>query len=443
MKNLRKFKNYTPIQKVGYFMIIAGTLIILLKLFGLITVNHFVEEDLPNYLFLAGAFLILLPIILKKLRNKSKKNVLLLVLVFGTLGSISAQDYSKQINAFKQSFEEKSIEPIKPFISEELKFDPIPVANTPAILTNIVSNLPKLNSLTIIETFKGKVNVKYNFVGLGIRESAIHFDEEGKIARVELIENLIQQEMQAQQKLKESVQQPQMTETVKKHKPVLIEFKASDGLLISGNLYEIDKDKPIILLCHQAGYNRMEYTDIAPKLNELGYNCLAIDQRSGGGFAGKPNETFERAKEKGLPTDYVDAQKDIESAINFLQNKYNKKVIVWGSSYSSSLVLFESLQNKNVKATISFSPGDYFGDKKPSLKTVFSKIEKPFFITTSKEEAKTLSTLVNEIKLNDNQIQFIPESEGFHGSKALWEGQKGAEEYWIAVTNFLKSLLNN
>ncbi len=442
MKTSKKFKDYKAIQKLGIVLIILGATITLTKILNLITSSHFVVEDLPNYLFLLGAFLMLLPNLIKIVSDKTPKTNMILLFIFGTSTFVFAQDYTKQISAFEQSFSEKSTEPISPFLSNELKFDPIPIANTSAILENIVSKLPKLNSLTILETFKDKANVRYDFVRLGIRESYIHFDEEGKITRVELIENLIQQEMQAQQKIKESVQQPQMTEITKKYKPIPIKFNSIDGLLISGSLYEIDKDKPIILLCHQAGYNKMEYADIAPKLNELGYNCLAIDQRSGGDFAGKPNETFERAKEKGFATEYIDAEQDIESAVNFLQNKYNKKVIVWGSSYSSSLVLFNSLQNKNVIASISFSPGDYFENNKPSLSSIFSKIENPFFITSSKQEAATLSTLINGIKLKENQIQFIPKSEGFHGSKALWVGQNGAEEYWTAITEFLTSITN-
>ncbi len=113
--------------------------------------------------------------------------------------SLSAQDYSKQIDAFKESFEQKSIEPIKPYVGAGLKFDPVPVANTSAVLTNIVSNLPKLNSLVILETERVRVKVKYDFTGLGVSESFIHFDAEGKFSRIELIENLIQQEIKAQQ----------------------------------------------------------------------------------------------------------------------------------------------------------------------------------------------------------------------------------------------------
>lgn len=181
----------------------------------------------------------------------------------------------------------------------------------------------------------------------------------------------------------------------------------------------------------------MEYADIAPKLNEMGYNCFAVDLRSGGPFAGKPNATNVRATEKGLKPEMIDAQQDIAAAIDFLYKKYNQNVIVWGSSFSSSLALLESVNNPKVKATIGFSPGDYFSDAAPSLATVFSKIGKPYLVTSSKQEAEVLNVLIGSSKLKENQQQFIPKSDGFHGSRALWTGQKGADEYWKVIKEFL------
>ena len=433
-----KFKDYSIIQKIGYILIIIAGAMTLVKIFNILNTNHFVEEDLPNYIFLVGGFLVLLPYISKRLKGTSTSNkaTVFLLMLCTSLGAI-AQDYSKQINAFEQSFSEKSVTPLKEDVSPELKFDPIPVANT---LNNIVSNLPKLNSMTILESSEGKAKVKYDFVGLGVRESHVYFDAEGKFTRIELIENLIKQEMEAQKKMKESVQLPSPGTLGEKYQPEKVEFKAADGLSINGNLYNIGKDKPAILLCHQAGYNRIEYEDIAPKLNEMGYNCLAVDLRSGGNFAGKQNVTAELANKEGLKNQMVDAQQDIKAAIDFLAKKYNQKVIVWGSSYSSSLALLEGASNNKVKAIIAFSPGDYFGDAAPSLSTAFAKADKPFLVTSSKEESEALATLIGNAKLNEKQVQFIPESEGFHGSRALWTGQNGAEEYWNAVINFLNKI---
>lgn len=240
-------------------------------------------------------------------------------------------------------------------------------------------------------------------------------------------------EAQAQQKV--SVPTPGVL--AYKHVPTVVNFKAGDGLEIQGNLYEVSKDKPIILLMHQAGYNRMEYADIAPKLNEMGFNCLAIDLRSGGEFSGKPNVTNQRAKAKGLKPQMIDGQQDIQAAIDYLYKKYNQNIIIWGSSYTSSLALLEGAHHDHVKAILSFSPGDYFKDAAPSLATVFADIDKPFFVTSSKTEAKAITALRGDSILKTNQSQFIPVSNGFHGSRVLWQDQEGAAEYWIPVTDFL------
>ena len=444
MKTSVRYKDYTAVQKIGSTLIIIAGALSLAKILKILTANHFIKEDLPNYLFLVGGVLVLLPFITKGIkRNNTSNKISIFLFALSTSIGVMAQDYSKQIDAFKQSFQEKSVDPIQPYVGSELKFDPVPIANTPAILANIVSNLPKLNSLTILETMDAKAKVKYDFMGLGVSESFVYFDSEGRFKRIELIENLIKQEMEARQKMQTSVQQPTFDDMARKHLPAKVEFVAKDGLLISGNLYEIGLDKPVILLCHQAGLNRIEYMDIAPRLNELGYNCLAIDQRSGGDFAGKPNNTVQRAANKGMKPSMLDARQDITGAIDYLNKKYKTRVIVWGSSYSSSLAMLEGVSNKKVKAIIAFSPGDYFGKNAPSLSAVFQKIDKPFFVTSSKEEAKILKTLIGNNPLKKNQIQFVPKLEGFHGSRALWTGQKGAEEYWNAVVTFLKAIANS
>ena len=63
-------------------------------------------------------------------------------------------------------------------------------------------------------------------------------------------------------------------------------------------------------------------------------------------------------------------------------------------------------------------------------------------VTSSKTEAEALTTLIGNSKFKKNQSQFIPQSNGFHGSRALWEGQEGAEEYWNAITMFLTTISN-
>ncbi|MCK5220212.1 MAG: alpha/beta hydrolase, partial [Candidatus Aminicenantes bacterium] len=113
-----------------------------------------------------------------------------------------------------------------------------------------------------------------------------------------------------------------------------------DGLNIKADVYEIkDKKAPVILLFHQAGFSRGEYRETAPLLNDFGFNCVAIDQRSGKGVNGVKNEAFLDASKKGLGVKYSDAFPDLKAALKFVMRKYPlNKIIVLGSSYSASLV---------------------------------------------------------------------------------------------------------
>jgi dienelactone hydrolase len=227
------------------------------------------------------------------------------------------------------------------------------------------------------------------------------------------------------------------TNEQKTESPKVIEFLSTDSLLITAHLYQIDEVAPFILLCHQARFNKFEYAGIAEKLNEMGFNCLAIDQRSGGPIGNQQNETYLRAVKKGLAYQYLDAEPDLRAAIQYVSENYSKQLILWGSSYSSTLALYLAAELDEVEAVISFSPGNYFADQKGSLVDVLEKFEKPMFLTSSKSEAKYVKALLEKHKLGEKQTQFIPEGPGHHGSRALWINQQGGEEYWNAITEFL------
>ncbi len=94
-----------------------------------------------------------------------------------------------------------------------------------------------------------------------------------------------------------------------------INFKASDGVNVTADLYmPHETSAPFIILYHQAGYSRGEYLSIAPQLNAMGFNCMAVDQRSGDKVNGIINETHKGAVAANLPTEYLDAIPDMEAA---------------------------------------------------------------------------------------------------------------------------------
>jgi len=447
MNLLKKLEPTTLAQTMGSLLIIGSGIIVVIKLSGIavdvdqIKHNWSFYNNWSSYFFLAGAFLYCSPKIIRKLKKRKSNSATPLIILFALLlitPSASAQDYTKQVDALAESFNTQSIESVRAYLSTDLQFGLIPATNSPAILSNMVTNFPRLNSLEIIESKEGEAIVKYNFVQLGENGSSILFDEEGKITKIEYLEEIVLQQIRAQQRLQNSVQQPTPGELGSKYSPQKIQFKAKDGLTITGNLYEVDPTAPIILLSHSGGSNKYEYADIAPKLNAKGFNALAIDQRSGGIFVGQENETFKKAESEGLGTEFVDAQHDIEAAIDFLAHKYDKKVTLWGSSYSAALSLFIVQDNENLNGMILFSPGDYLAQEKGSLKGTLTSVDVPFLITSTQDEAEDITNiLLHEVELSEFQIQHIPSFEGFHGVRALWEGQAGSEEYWEEVWKIL------
>jgi pimeloyl-ACP methyl ester carboxylesterase len=221
-----------------------------------------------------------------------------------------------------------------------------------------------------------------------------------------------------------------------------ITFPAADGLAVTGDLYlSGDIAAPFILLFHQADYSRGEYLEIAPKLVSLGYNCLAIDQRSGRAANGIANETNKAAKEQKLATGYTDAYADLEAALSYVTATYApKKLIVWGSSYSSSLSLILASQHpQEISAVLAFSPGEYFNLGGKQVADYAANITQPAFITSAKSEGKAWSGIAEAIT-SKGCVFFLPQGAGKHGSSALFEKTSNHAEYWTAVESFLASL---
>jgi len=223
-----------------------------------------------------------------------------------------------------------------------------------------------------------------------------------------------------------------------------VEFESADGLKITADLYMAHEDKatPFIVLCHQARWSRGEYREIAPKLNKMSFNCLAIDQRSGGGVNDVSNETMSRAKAAGKGVEYTDAEQDMVAAVKWVKkNHASGKVVLWGSSYSSALALKIAGDNPDmIDGVMAFAPGEYFaglGKPKDYVTSSAKKIKVPSFITSAKNEKKSWNG-IHEAIPGDKKVSFLPETKGNHGSRALWEKFDDHKDYWKVVKAFLK-----
>jgi len=224
--------------------------------------------------------------------------------------------------------------------------------------------------------------------------------------------------------------------------PKTVEFPSQDKLTITGEVYRPSGlSSTVIVLFHQAGSSRGEYRAIAPELVKLGYMVLAIDQRAGEGFGGVANETNQEAIMADKKTGYLDAIPDMKAAVAYARKEIGaKRVAVWGSSYSASLVLVLAGQDKDfADAVLSFSPGEYFRGN-PGVGNAAKSIKVPTFITSARNEVTRWKSIFDAIPEGVEATGFIPRVIGKHGSSALLPVTSvKTQPYWEEVKEFLKA----
>jgi dienelactone hydrolase len=220
-----------------------------------------------------------------------------------------------------------------------------------------------------------------------------------------------------------------------------VTLTASDGMKVFGAYHATKSESaPIILLFHQAHSNHWEYDPIAPRLVSAGFSCLAIDQRAGGEMWGHANETVAHV---GHSAKYLDALPDLEAALAWArQQNPSRKIIVWGSSYSSSLVFVLAAKHPGeIAGLLSFSPGEYFSDKH-MIRDAAAKLNIPVYVTSAKdyEEEEAARSILDFVADTKDKVQFLPRIAGVHGSSTLRDDRnpQGAAENWSAVLDFLK-----
>lgn len=227
--------------------------------------------------------------------------------------------------------------------------------------------------------------------------------------------------------------------------PVTVTFPSQGSVVVTADYYEASakKSTPLILLFHRAGSSRGEYRDIAPKLVEVGINCLAVDLRSGNAMNDIANLTAKSAQEARTRHAHPDAFPDLLAAAKYAREHYSTgPILAWGSSYSASLALkLAGDYPGGLSAVLAFSPGEYFekfGKSSRWTAISASKITVPVFITSAKNEGDMWRSIADAVK-PDLRTEFLPTVEqGFHGSQTLFASTPGNEEYWAAVMKFLE-----
>jgi alpha-beta hydrolase superfamily lysophospholipase len=210
---------------------------------------------------------------------------------------------------------------------------------------------------------------------------------------------------------------------------------ASDGIEVAGTYRRAAEPKALILLFHQRGSSRAEYSEIGPRLAANGYSSLAIDQRGGGDRWRVPNVT---AEQWGETESHLEAMPDLEAAFDWAAAQ-GLPLVLWGSSYSAALIFpLAAAYPGQVSALLAFSPGDYV--EGGLVSRAAAELDMPVFITS----ATTLTEIgyaqpVFDAVASPDKEYFLPTRGGEHGSLTLIraENPDGHEEMWGAVLNFL------
>jgi len=219
-----------------------------------------------------------------------------------------------------------------------------------------------------------------------------------------------------------------------------VKFSAADGLEITADEYVVEPGKPYILLFHEQGSSRGEFSTIARRLCKMDYNCLAVDLRNGGNYKYVSNETVKQLREGHPDIDINDIEQDVLAAIHYAQEKSGLPVVLFGSGANGSLSLKVALHNDDVRAVVALSPGEYFLPE-ISIRDTIANLKKPVFISSSKTEFPYVSELASGME-KDSVTLFEPKlAEGLRGTGSFSADYEQNAEYWFALMLFFKDLI--
>jgi len=221
-----------------------------------------------------------------------------------------------------------------------------------------------------------------------------------------------------------------------------VSFYTTDSLKVSADLYINNYDLPFVLLFHGVDGSRGEYSEIAKRILKLGYNCLAVDLRVGNKSNFIVNETVERARNQKISKNFIDCKKDIEASIKYSEKFTKAPLILFGSSFSASICLMVSNENKRIKSVIAFSPGEFF---RPEIivKDKIKNLTVPLFISATNLEYEYIVEMLSGISQEYKTIYKPKTGRGLHGSRMLDPSNQTANDCWLELLFFFKKIRNS
>jgi len=219
----------------------------------------------------------------------------------------------------------------------------------------------------------------------------------------------------------------------------LVEFTSEDSLVITADEYINADTLPYIVLLHDQGSSRGEFSDIIERFSKMNYNCLVPDLRNGGNASYVSNETVRRCRNNGYARTLDFVRADIRAAVSYAHLKSGSPVILIGAGANGSLALLDAVSDTLVKAVIALSPREYF---RPgiNIEDEISELSQPVLITSTHLEYPYVLQMTSQVDEKYKTIFAPSEKAGERGTRALLPDNDSNGEYWLTLLLFFKDL---
>ncbi|HDH03983.1 MAG TPA: alpha/beta fold hydrolase [Candidatus Campbellbacteria bacterium] len=216
----------------------------------------------------------------------------------------------------------------------------------------------------------------------------------------------------------------------------IIKLKTNDEVAIAGDFYPLEeKTAPAVVLLHMMPSTKESWRNFAKKLNQAGFQVLAIDLRGHGESGGGPGgyRSFSDEEHKA-------SINDVEAAVEFFISRGVpfKKISLAGASIGANLSLQFQSEHSEIKAGVLFSPGlSYHGiDTEPMVKKI--QPDQSVFLAAGGENdeysTETAQKLFNALKSKNKQIKIFHNAG--HGTTMFMEEPALMNE----IINWLKQI---
>ncbi len=222
-----------------------------------------------------------------------------------------------------------------------------------------------------------------------------------------------------------------------------VSFPSADGLEVTADFYPgAYPAAPLVLLFHQSGSSRGEFRKVAWRIQELGYNALAVDLRWGKQASGIVNET---AKRNDTPALMAQVEAGVASPWATIYASYGDMLaaLQWadeqglhgprfalGSSYSAMLVLRLGAEQP-LAGVLAYSPGEY-DDAAPKQARAWAATSKaPVLNVAGPSEEQLVTPIADAVSAPGSQ--FVIAKRGRHGASIIY----ASDENWQTLAEFL------